>query len=199
MIPPTQHRFVRIGPRSSSGGKTLHEVLLVLDGRHRARRQHPVLDGKDFRGHGECREKWVIVLRDEPGNNDVVGESLADLVGLGSNDPDGFIEGSDPENSAIDDGDGLEAAYSWKLEDEIGTISPGKRANLTILKSNPLSVDSSEIRNIGVWGTVMKGRKLAVGKTEKRASIEIPKGEEARNAFTHAALDHALKVVHAHY
>jgi hypothetical protein len=78
-------------------------------------------------------------------------------------------------------------------------VSPGKRANLTILKSNTLSVDLSEIRNIGAWGTVVEGRKLPAGKAEKRASIEIPNGEEARNAFTHAALDHALKVIHAHY
>jgi len=93
----------------------------------------------------------------------------------------------------------IEAAYSLKLEDEIGTISPGKRANLTILKKNPLSVDPSEIRNIGVWGTVMEGRKLPVGAADKRASINPPVGEDALEAFTHAALDHALKVVHAHF
>ena len=93
----------------------------------------------------------------------------------------------------------IEAAYSLKLEDEIGTISPGKRANLTILKNNPLSVNPSEIRNVGVWGTVMEGRKLPAGKIEKRASVEPPLGKQAQEAFTHAALDHALKVVHAHY
>jgi predicted amidohydrolase YtcJ len=93
----------------------------------------------------------------------------------------------------------IQAAYSLKLEDEIGTISPGKRANLTILKKNPLSVDPSEIRNIGVWGTVMEGRKLPGGAADKRASINPPVGADALEAFTHAALDHALKVVHAHY
>lgn len=93
----------------------------------------------------------------------------------------------------------IEAAYSLKLEDEIGTISPGKRANLTILKGNPLSVTPSEIRNIGVWGTVMEGRKLPGGAAHKRASVDPKAGEDAQEAFTHAALDHALKVVHAHY
>jgi len=54
----------------------------------------------------------------------------------------------------------IEAAYSLKLEDEVGSIEPGKRANLTILDENPLSVDPMDIRNIRVWGTVMEGRIL---------------------------------------
>ena len=31
----------------------------------------------------------------------------------------------------------IEAAYSLKLEDEVGTIAPGKRANLTTLMRTP--------------------------------------------------------------
>ena len=92
----------------------------------------------------------------------------------------------------------IEAAYSLKLENELGTISPGKRANLTILKDNPLSVGPAEIRSIAVWGTVMEGRKVPAGKSEKRASVEPSFGGPSQHAFTHAALDHALKVVHAH-
>jgi predicted amidohydrolase YtcJ len=65
----------------------------------------------------------------------------------------------------------IEAAYSLKLEDEIGTISPGKRANFTILDANPFSVDSMDIRTIGVWGTVMEGRLLPVGEVERKASL----------------------------
>jgi hypothetical protein len=62
-----------------------------------------------------------------------------------------------------------------------------------------LSVDPSQIRNIGVWGTVMEGRKLPAGAADKRASVDPPAGRNAEEAFTHAALDHALKVVHAHF
>lgn len=93
----------------------------------------------------------------------------------------------------------IEAAYSLKLENEIGTISPGKRANLTILDGNPLSVDAMEIRNIGVWGTVMEGRVLPAGKAQRKAALEPPAGEEARQEFTQAALDHALKVAHGQH
>ncbi|MFZ0099306.1 MAG: amidohydrolase, partial [Gemmobacter sp.] len=67
----------------------------------------------------------------------------------------------------------IEAAYSLKLENEIGTISPGKRANFTILDASPLSVDAMEIRNIGVWGTVMEGRLLPAGKAVRKASLEF--------------------------
>lgn len=52
----------------------------------------------------------------------------------------------------------LDAAYSLQLEDEIGSISPGKRANFTILEENPFTVNAAEIKNIGIWGTVLEGR-----------------------------------------
>jgi hypothetical protein len=90
----------------------------------------------------------------------------------------------------------IEAAYSLKLEDEIGTISPGKRANLTILDANPLTVDATEIRNIGVWGTVMEGRKLPAGEAERKASLELRGVPQATLEFTEAALHHALTVAH---
>ncbi len=90
----------------------------------------------------------------------------------------------------------IEAAYSLRLEDEIGTITPGKRANLTILDGNPLSVDAMEIRNIAVWGTVMEGQVLQAGKTQRKASFEYDDGEPSQQEFTQAALDHALKVAH---
>lgn len=90
----------------------------------------------------------------------------------------------------------IEAAYSLKLEDEIGTISPGKRANFTILDANPLSVDAMEIRNVGVWGTVMEGRILPAGGAERKASLDLPGESKAERAFMEAALHHALTVAH---
>lgn len=90
----------------------------------------------------------------------------------------------------------IEAAYSLKLENDIGTISPGKRANLTILDANPLSVDAMEIRDIGVWGTVMEGRVLPAGSAERKASLDLPGESEVEREFTEAALHHALTVAH---
>jgi len=90
----------------------------------------------------------------------------------------------------------IEAAYSLRLEDEIGTISPGKRANLTILDANPLTVEATEIRNVAVWGTVMEGRVLPAGAAKRKASLDRPGGSQTERAFTEAALHHALAVAH---
>ncbi|MDV7144312.1 amidohydrolase family protein [Tropicimonas sp. TH_r6] len=54
----------------------------------------------------------------------------------------------------------LEAAYSLRLEDEVGSIVPGKLANFTILDDNPLTVAADKIQDIGIWGTVHEGRVL---------------------------------------
>jgi len=90
----------------------------------------------------------------------------------------------------------IEAAYSLRLEDEIGTISPGKRANLTILDANPLAVAPMEIRNIGVWGTVMEGRVFPAGSAERKASLDRPGDLKIGQRFAEAALHHAVKVSH---
>ena len=41
---------------------------------------------------------------------------------------------------------------------EVGSITPGKRANFTILEADPFEVDPMTIKDIGVWGTVFEGR-----------------------------------------
>jgi predicted amidohydrolase YtcJ len=56
----------------------------------------------------------------------------------------------------------LDAAYSLRLENEIGSIVPGKLANFTILGESPLTVDPGKIKDIPIWGTVHEGRILPV-------------------------------------
>lgn len=51
-----------------------------------------------------------------------------------------------------------EAAYSLRLENQIGSITPGKLANFTILESSPFEVKPMAIKDIGIWGTVLEGR-----------------------------------------
>ncbi len=58
----------------------------------------------------------------------------------------------------------LEAAYSLRMEKDVGSIVPGKLANFTILAENPLTVDPVKIKDIAVWGTVHEGRILPVKK-----------------------------------
>ena len=54
----------------------------------------------------------------------------------------------------------LEAAYSLRMEEEVGSIEPGKLANFTILSENPLESIPQEIGDIAIWGTVHEGRIL---------------------------------------
>lgn len=51
----------------------------------------------------------------------------------------------------------IEAAYSWRMENEIGSIKVGKIANFTIIDKNPYQVSPDGLKDIGVWGTVFEG------------------------------------------
>ena len=53
----------------------------------------------------------------------------------------------------------LNAAYQMHLDDEIGSLEAGKKADFAILEQDPLSVDPMQIKDIGIWGTVLVGRK----------------------------------------
>jgi hypothetical protein len=52
----------------------------------------------------------------------------------------------------------LGAAYTLKLDEELGSIDVGKRADFAILDDDPLTVAPEKLKDIGVWGTVLGGR-----------------------------------------
>ncbi|MBU3752150.1 MAG: amidohydrolase family protein, partial [Mycobacterium sp.] len=52
----------------------------------------------------------------------------------------------------------VEAAYSWRMEHELGSISPGKAANFTVLAEDPYQVDPERLGEIDILGTVYSGR-----------------------------------------
>ena len=52
----------------------------------------------------------------------------------------------------------LGAAYTLKLDGEIGSIETGKRADFAILEDDPESIAPEKLRDIKVWGTVQDGR-----------------------------------------
>jgi predicted amidohydrolase YtcJ len=52
----------------------------------------------------------------------------------------------------------VEAARSIQLEHRIGTVAPGKDANLTILDQSPWAVPADQLREIKIWGTMLEGR-----------------------------------------
>ncbi len=51
----------------------------------------------------------------------------------------------------------LDAAWSLGLDDEIGSIKAGKRADFTILDKNPLTTPAEDWPDIKVWSTVLGG------------------------------------------
>ena len=54
----------------------------------------------------------------------------------------------------------LGAAYQYFEEDEKGSITPGKRADLVILGANPLTADPAELADIPVLETYARGRSI---------------------------------------
>jgi predicted amidohydrolase YtcJ len=56
----------------------------------------------------------------------------------------------------------IEAAYSLRMEKDVGSIVPGKLANFTVLSDNPVTIDAIKIKDIKVWGTIHEGRVLPV-------------------------------------
>ena len=52
----------------------------------------------------------------------------------------------------------LGAAYTLKLDHEIGSIECGKRADLAVLEDDPLEIGGGKLKDVRVWGTVQDGR-----------------------------------------
>ena len=52
----------------------------------------------------------------------------------------------------------LGAAYTLRLDGEVGSIETGKSADFAVLEDDPESVDPAALRDVGVWGTVQGGR-----------------------------------------
>lgn len=59
----------------------------------------------------------------------------------------------------------LDAAYAARLEDEVGSIDLGKRANFAVLDAHPYEVEAENpdgIKDIGVVATVFNGNPIMV-------------------------------------
>jgi hypothetical protein len=52
----------------------------------------------------------------------------------------------------------LGAAYTLRLDHQVGSIECGKRADFTVLEDDPLEIDPAALKDARVWGTVQSGR-----------------------------------------
>jgi predicted amidohydrolase YtcJ len=52
----------------------------------------------------------------------------------------------------------LGAAYTLRLDQEIGSIECSKRADFAVLEDDPLEVGAEALKDVGVWGVVQGGR-----------------------------------------
>jgi len=52
----------------------------------------------------------------------------------------------------------LDAAYTLKMDKDVGSIEPGKLADFTVLEKDPFAVDPLKLKDIKVWGTVLGGK-----------------------------------------
>ena len=51
----------------------------------------------------------------------------------------------------------IRAAYTMKCEDKMGSLKPGKSADLVILSDNPLEIDPANMEDIQVLMTMVDG------------------------------------------
>lgn len=51
----------------------------------------------------------------------------------------------------------LDAAYTARLEESVGSIEPGKFADFTVLDANPYTVKPETINQINIHATVYRG------------------------------------------
>jgi predicted amidohydrolase YtcJ len=56
----------------------------------------------------------------------------------------------------------INAAYSWRMEKDLGSIEPGKIANFTVLEEDPYAVAPTHLKDIKLWGTVFEGEKFPI-------------------------------------
>ena len=57
----------------------------------------------------------------------------------------------------------LGAAYTLKLDNEVGSIECGKRADFCVLHDDPTAVDPIALKDVRIWGTVLGGRPFEAG------------------------------------
>ena len=59
----------------------------------------------------------------------------------------------------------IDAAWSLRMDHEIGSIAAGKKADFAVLEEDPYAVLPDDVKDIEVWGTVFEGQVFPVAPT----------------------------------
>lgn len=57
----------------------------------------------------------------------------------------------------------IDAAYMLGMEDQVGSIRTGKKADFCVLEADPYLEDVTQLRDIPIWGTVFEGQVFPAG------------------------------------
>ncbi len=63
----------------------------------------------------------------------------------------------------------IDAAYTLRLDDQIGSIAAGKKADFTVLEQDPYAVPPEKLSEIPIWGTVLEGRPFPIDMASAQA------------------------------
>jgi len=56
----------------------------------------------------------------------------------------------------------VDAAWSLRMDHEIGSIAAGKKADFAVLEEDPFAVPPDDVKDIEVWGTIFEGQVFPV-------------------------------------
>jgi hypothetical protein len=123
-------------------------------------------------------------------------QRLAALIGTGEVEAFGTFEscGPYPSDQTLSAWQGLrmmttEAAYALHLEEELGTLEPGKLADLVVLSANPLEVEASAVGGVEVLLTMVDGvvewqsEELDVQATDSPLLVTAPEAQDSPTRF----------------
>ena len=98
----------------------------------------------------------------------------------------------------------LDAAFSIRMENKVGSIEVGKDANLTVLEQSPYEIPPDRLKDIRVWGTMLEGRvqpvpgRLKASGTKPAKAAASAQGQQGA-AVTQAAMVHVANLMnHTH-
>ena len=93
------------------------------------------------------------------------------------------------------------SAYSWRRENDLGSIEVGKIANFTVLAEDPFHVDPKDLSRIRVLGSVFEGRwfPVPIEHQQARLASRVASVGAADNGRVDAGCDHGCGCVVANF